>query len=495
MPPPARWAPAKDSRAGEIDQERIGMRHANVARSIVGSIPAAAAVGVAAVISPQVVHASGFALLEQSASRLGTAFAGTTTAADDATANYFNPAGLTQLTQPEAVVIASGVLIESEFNDQASQSALLQSLGNEGGDAGGWNFVPSAYVAAPIGAGLAVGFGVNAPFGLVTDYDAGWLGRFQALKSEIVTMNFNPSLAWRVNERVSLGVGVSYQRLNAELTNSVNYSALVAEGVQQLVAAGQLDPALAPGVIAANAGLEGRARVRGHDGAWGFNVGALFEFGEALRVGFGYRSALDYTVRGAINFAAPTVANPIGAGIVGLASAPGGPVSTGPVSVDIELPSSAILSVQQGFGQRFTLLADVGWTDWSSIVELRVVRDTGATASLTPEHWEDAYRFALGGEYALSNMLTLRAGLAHDESAVPDATRTPRLPDVDRTWIAIGARFRPQDALVMDFGYAHLFSDDARLNQSAESIAQSGFIIGEQESAVDVVSAQFIYRF
>jgi long-chain fatty acid transport protein len=442
-----------------------------------------------------VAHASGFALLEQSASRLGAAFAGTAVAADDATTVFFNPAGLSHLQGPEAIVVASGIEITSEFNDEASQAALGQPPGHNGGDAGGWNFVPSAYVAAPLDERLAIGLGVNAPFGLKTDYEPGWIGRFQALKSEIRTINVNPSLSWRVNDAFSIGVGVSYQRLDAELTNAVNYTAVVAQGVQQLVALGQLPAAAAPGVIAANAGLEGGARVEGDDDSWGFNVGLLVDLSDTTRLGVSYRSKIEYEVQGAVSFGPPVVAHPIGSAIVTRASAAGGSLSNGPVSVDIELPDIATISLRQQIGKNFTLLADVGWTGWSTITELRVVRDTGETVSFTPEDWEDAWRFAMGGAYEASDKLTLRAGIAYDESAVPDATRTPRLPDTNRTWVAVGARWTPRDSLVLDVGYAHLFSDDVPLNQNAGSTATSGFLIGEQESDIHIVSTQLLYRF
>jgi long-chain fatty acid transport protein len=206
---------------------------------------------------PTVAAASGFALLEQSASRLGTAFAGTAAAADDATTVYFNPAGMTALRQPEGVVSASGIEIASEFRNDSSTAAFAQPLGGNGCDAGDWNLVPAAYFVLPVGDSLAFGFGVNAPFGLKLVYEDGWIGRFQALHNEIKTLNFNPSVAWRINERISIGAGIDYQRLDAELTNDVNYSAVIAQGVQQLVLAGQLPPATGNAVIAANAAQSG----------------------------------------------------------------------------------------------------------------------------------------------------------------------------------------------------------------------------------------------
>ncbi|MET0533094.1 MAG: outer membrane protein transport protein [Steroidobacter sp.] len=438
--------------------------------------------------------ASGFALLEQSSSRLGTAFAGTAAAADDASSIFYNPAGLAKLKESQLLVVASGINISSEFENSSSSPALGQALGNEGGDAGDWNAVPAVFFSLPINEQIAVGLGVNAPFGLKLEYDDAWMGRFQALKSEIKTYNFNPSLSWRVNEQLSFGVGANYQRIQAELTNAVNYTAVVAQGLQGLVAAGQVPAAAVPGLIAANAGLQGQTGVRGDDAAWGFNVGMLYEFSPDTRVGLSYRSSLDYTVEGSVRFAPPTATNATGAAIIAAASAPGATLATGPARVDIELPDSAIASLYHRMGQ-IELLADVAWTGWSSIQELRIVRDTGAVLSVTPERWEDTWRYAIGATYQLSEVWKLRAGVAYDETNVPDSTRTARLPDSDRTWVALGAQWNPGGSFVVDVGYAHLFADDGALNQDDGNATARGFLRGEQQSTIDIVSAQIAYRF
>jgi long-chain fatty acid transport protein len=455
-----------------------------------------ATLGVAALtLGPSTALSSGFALLEQSASRLGTAFAGTAAAADDATTIYFNAAGMAKLDRPQAVVLASGIQITSEFRNRSSAPALLQPLGGNGGDAGGWNLVPAAYAATPLGDRLAIGIGINAPFGLKLEYDEGWIGRFQALRSEIETMNFNPSVAWRVSDRISFGAGISYQRLDAELTNAVNYSAVIAQAVQQLVLFGQLPPATGALITAANTAREGDARVEGDDDAWGYNLGVLLDLSDRTRIGVSYRSKIEYEVRGTVRFDAPQAADALGVSIIAIASAPGAPLSNGNVSVDLELPDSAVLSLRHDFANRYALFADVGWTGWSSVQELRIVRDSGAVVSVTPERWQDVWRYALGASYELSDRLTLRAGVAYDETPVPDDTRTPRLPDSDRTWAAIGARWQPSEAVTLDFGYAHLFSDTVALDEDAGNVAASGLINGRQHSNVDIVSAQLVYRF
>ena len=455
----------------------------------------AAAISSLLMLPPQIAVSSSFGLLEQSSSRLGTAFAGTAAAADDATTLFYNPAGLTQLESAEVTLVASGIYIESSFENAGSQPALGQQLGVEGGNAGGWNAIPSAYLALPLSETFAAGLAFNVPFGLSLDYERGWMGRFQALRSEIETFNFNPSIAWQPSESFSVGIGLNHQRAQAELTNAVNYSAVVAQGLQQLVAAGQLSPALVPTLLGANAGLEGTTVLRGHDTAWGFNVGLLFIAPTGTRIGLSYRSALDYEIEGSVRFAPPTATNPVGSGIIAAAGTPGAPLASGRALVDLKLPDSAIVSVQHPITSKLSLLADAAWTGWSSIQELRVRRDTGEVISVTPEEWEDTWRFAVGATYELHPSLLLRAGVAVDSTPVPGSTRTARLPDADRTWVALGARWRASDAVEINAGYAHLFSDDVRLQQNAGSTAANGFLIGEQTSGVDIISVQAAYKF
>lgn len=450
--------------------------------------------GVALSCASSSAFASGFALLEQSASRLGSAFAGTAAAADDATTIFYNPAGLSKLEGTQFLVVASGINISSEFNNSGSQAALGQSLGGEGGDAGDWNAVPAAYIAVPLNEQFAFGFGVNAPFGLKTEYDGGWMGRFQALNSEVKTYNFNPSLSWRFNEQLSFGVGANYQRIQAELTNSLNYTAVVAQALQARVAAGTLPASQLPILIGQNLGLQGDTAVRGDDAGWGFNVGVLYEFSADTRVGVAYRSGVDYTLEGSVRFAPPTTQSAAGTQIIAGASAAGGPLANGPVSLDLQLPDSATASMYHRIG-KVELLADVAWTEWSSIQELRIVRDGGTVLSVTPERWEDTWRYAFGATYQLSDAWKLRGGVAYDETNVPEDNRTARLPDSDRTWVALGAQWNPGGAFVVDVGYAHLFVDDAAINQNDGSTTARGLLVGEQQSSIDIISAQLSYKF
>jgi long-chain fatty acid transport protein len=451
--------------------------------------------GLVSLIAGGGAHASGFALLEHSASRMGTAYAGAGSAIDDVTLMFYNPAGLTRLTDTEIAIVASGVGISSQFNNSSSQPAYGQPLGNDGGDAGGWNFIPAAYAAMPINDRLVAAVAVNAPMGLALEFEAGWMGRYQALKSEIMTINVNPTIAFELTKNFSVAVGLNYQQVDAELTNAVNYSAVIAQAGAQAVGSGAISPGVYASTLAATQGLDGHAVVSGDDAAWGYNLGILFEPAEGTRIGLSYRSSIKYDIEGTVRFTPPTISNPVGAGLAALAAAPGAQLASGPGSVELRVPDTTLLSLSQQVAPKLELMADVALVGWSSVREIRVRRNTGETVSVTPEDWDDAWRFAIGGAYQLSPSLKLRAGVTHDQSQVPDRTRTPRLPDSERTVVAIGAQWKANDNMQFDVAYGHLFTPDASLNQDGGNAQANGVLRGEQESNIELLSAQFVYRF
>ncbi len=379
-------------------------------------------------------HSAGFALIEQNVSGLGNAYAGQAASAQDASTIYFNPAGMTML--PDRQVVIAGHLIRP----QAEFSGSSNIGGGNGGDAGSLSLVPNAYFAFRLTPDVHLGIGVNAPFGLATEYDSTWAGRTQAIKSELKTINVNPSIAWKASETLSLGAGVSIQYAEATLTNL--------------------------------AGAPGLVTVKGDDYGWGFNLGALWKLGDATRLGFAYRSEVDYTLEGTVGFSVATGLN-------------------GPVTADADLPASASLSLFHKIDDRLDLLADVTWMGWSSFDELRILRTTGALVGVTPENWEDSYRYSLGMNYHMDSKWLLRAGLAFDETPVADAYRTARIPDEDRTWIAFGAQYKLSDASTLDFGYAHLFVKDANINKTESGVT----LTGTYDASVDILSAQFTHNF
>src|SRR2546429_4936135 len=265
----------------------------------------AAAVGVALSLSAGHALGAAFALQEQNASGLGHAYAGGAAAAEDVSTIFYNPAGLVRLQTLQAVVAANLICPSAKFHDSGSQAAALQPLGGTGGDAGSCAVVPNLYLGIPFTDKWSFGIGVNVPFGLKTEYDSDWLGRFQAVKSKLDTVNINPVLSWEPTKNLTVGGGVSWQRVKATLTSKVNYAGLFAQGVGGLVASGQLPASAAPVLIGSAAGLESGADVSGSDSAWGWDVGALWQASEQTRIGAHYRSKIKYSVTGSGNISKP----------------------------------------------------------------------------------------------------------------------------------------------------------------------------------------------
>jgi long-chain fatty acid transport protein len=170
-------------------------------------------------------------------------------------------------------------------------------------------------------------------------------------------------------------------------------------------------------------------------------------------------------------------------------------LANGGVRADIELPDIANLSIFHRLDDRWDLMADVQYTRWSVFKELRFVRTTGALLSNTPENFEDAWRFSVGATYHWTDAWSFRGGLAYDQSPVTDVDRTPRLPDADRYWIAIGAQYRFNRNLALDAGFVYLPMKTPDIQQNAGSTPANALIKGHYDASVTILSAQVTYSF
>ncbi len=379
--------------------------------------------------------ASAFQLWEQNASGLGTAFAGSAAVADNASTIFFNPAGMTQLSGVQVSVGVNGVGPSYKFRNDGS----LGGTGGDGGDAGSWAAVPNAYMAWQVAPDWTLGFGISSPFGLSTEYkDSNWIGRYESLKSEIKTVNYNPSLAYRVNDKVSLGFGLNYQTIDAELSSAI------------------------PGPAT--------SRLKGDDTAWGWNVGALFTLSPAMRVGASYRSAIKYTLEGDATTAGVTT----------------------PVRADVKLPDTFILSVWQQVSDRWEAMGDVSYTRWSSLKSLDVYnRDTGVLATSETFNYRNAWRLAWGAAYLLNDVTKLKFGIAYDRTPVRDADRSARVPDNSRLWLSLGAQWNIGAKGKIDAGYSYLHVKDPSINQTSFGTS----LIGRYDASAHIVGVQYSVGF
>jgi long-chain fatty acid transport protein len=395
--------------------------------------------------------AGGFAIGTQSGTGTGNAFAGGAAAVEDASVIWSNPAGMAFLPEGKQVTGTLHVLKPSfKFRNQSSTGAFAAPGSGEGGDGGDWAFVPNGFFAMSINPQWRFGVALNAPFGLKTEYDNGWRGQLVALKSEIKSVNINPSVAYKVGDVISVGAGVSVQKIEAELSSF--------------------------------AGAAGTGTLNADDVGYGFNLGAMAELAPGTRVGAAYRSRIKYSLEGSATFSAA-------------------PAGNGNIRADITVPESFSVSIHHALTPKWELMGDITRTGWDSLQQLVVVRTSGplsgAVLTTLPFRWDDTMRYSIGANYKLTGQTKLRFGVALDETPTSDATRSPRLPDEKRTWVAIGVQHRISKAGVLELGYAHEFIKDARVRNDVPGFTgcAAGCLDGSFDSKADIFSAQYSHSF
>jgi len=408
--------------------------------------------------------AAGFQLLEQNASGIGNAYAGSAAVAENASTIFYNPAGMTQLQAREMSVGLSLVRPSFKFTDQGSSAGVLSGNAQDAGD---WAALPNAYLSWALNKDLYVGVGLGAPFGLVTEYNRDWVGSAHSVKFDIKTMNINPSIAWRVNEKVSLGFGLNWQRMEAEYVRRA--------GIVDL-------PAGTGGVPFPRPLSQSFATLDADDDSWGWNVGALFTVSDATKVGVSYRSKTKHELEGSLSVTGPNpVFNTVG--------------SSG-ANASVELPDTFIFSVAHKLDPKWELLGDVSWTGWSSVDKVDIMRSSGALAQTLDTDFQDTWRVALGANYQLNDAWKLKFGVAFDETPVKNAEkRLTSLPDNDRIWFSFGGQWKASKASTLDMGVSYLYLDDTEINNGSAADLQKGLVKGKYDSSVWILGAQYSMSF
>ncbi|HEX8964199.1 MAG TPA: outer membrane protein transport protein [Rhodocyclaceae bacterium] len=425
--------------------------------------------------------ASGFQLWEQNGSGVGNSYAGSAAVAENAGTVYFNPAGMTQLQGRNLSVGVAMVDTSYVFHNGASASTGVLTGDNKDGGATG--YIPNFNYSMPIAKDLYFGLGIGAPFGLKTDYGSSWMGSAQSISFEVKTINVNPSLAYKLNDTVSLGFGVDWQKLNAKYKRNV----------------GTVN---APGV-SDTAGLTALLDVS--DDTWGWNAGILLNLSPATKVGISYRSAMKYTATGNIALSNADGSATATGTLAGLNAAGG----SSNVAASIKLPDTWIFSATQKLNDQWEMLGDLSWTGWSSIPKIDIVRTSGAASGAIAQtlvtDFRDTWRAALGANYKYSDTTKLKFGIAYDQTPVKGAaTRMVSLPDNNRWWLSFGAQWQPTKTSAVDVGVTRLFVKDAQINNDQRTVSaipaqnailQHGLINGSYSDKAWVLGAQYSVSF
>jgi len=424
----------------------------------------------ATILSSTLLNGAGFAIIENSASGMGSAFSSGGAAGEDASTVWFNPASMTLLKGQNFVVAGHLIVPVADFTNNGSTNADGSVLSGPDSKGGKTAFVPNLYYVGQVTDSLHLGVSVNAPFGLGTKYDDDWVGRYHAVDTELATVNINPAIAWKINKQWSIGAGASLQYVDVTLTSAIDAGAILG------------NPGSADGYAELTAD-------NSKDLSFGWNVGVIYEPTETTRISLAYRSGIKHNVKGDADFSMPASTAPI--------------VSTGTFTdttlyAEVALPASASVSFFQNIDD-FDIMADVMWTNWSVFEELRIKYDNPKQPdSATTENYQDQWRLAVGGRYHLNDEIVFRAGLAYDQKAVTsDEYRTPRIPDNDRYWTSLGMGWQFSKVVGMDLGYSHIFVSDTPINNTFESsqTALNHTLKGDYTASVDIFSAQLNIKF
>ncbi|EQM76213.1 OmpP1/FadL family transporter [Stutzerimonas stutzeri] len=385
--------------------------------------------------------AAGFALNEQSISGMGTSFAGRSSSADDASTVFGNPAGMSRLKREQVTFGVAAINAKTDIKNASG------APGSNDGDMVPAIGVPMGYWVKPLDEKVTFGLGVYAPFGLVTDYESGFQGRYEGDYSEVRVVTIQPTLSYRFNDQLSVGLGATINRIDGQLESAVPASPLGAG--------------------------DSRVKIKGDDVAAGFNIGVLYEFSPSTRMGLTYHSKVEYELEGDTTISGN---DPIyGTGIPALGVPGINAYGKYDASLDLTTPEMADLSITHELNDQWTLYAGASYTRWSRLESI-VVQNEGVTpgpasanfGTISEEQdWHDTWSYALGAAYKLNKEWTLRTGVAMDQSPTNNVHRSPRIPTGDRTAVSFGVAWNPSDDVTVDLAYSYLWEEDAKIRQDS----------------------------
>lgn len=444
----------------------------------------ALALGIAAALAFAQVDATGFQLREQSVKNLGRANAGSVVGNRDASVVSLNPAAMTSLDKNTFQSDITVIDLDAEFSGGGSTLAgtpLARPIsGGNGGDPGENTAVPNIAAVFPLhGAleGMTIGASIGAPFGLKTEYEPGWVGRYHALTSDLKTVDLTLSAALKSDDGISFGIGMIYERAEAELTKAVDFGTVICTN------SGNPLNCVNPAFPFRAGSYDGEIGVTGDSTSFGWIVGAQIEH-EKIAIGMSYRTEIDHHLEGNVDFQRPPAvgANPVLAAV--FASSGGG--------AQLTTPSIATISVRYAVSDRIRVLADAQQTGWESLDTIEIRRTDGTLVGSEEFDWQDSNFVSLGAEFDLSEAFTLRAGVARDQSPTNDKTRTPRLPDDDRMLYSLGMTWNVSDSLSVDAAYQRITIDDPTINIVSPT---GSSLVGTYSGTADLIGVAAQYRF
>lgn len=356
-------------------------------------------------------QAGGLFLNEFGTPSMGTAGAGEHAWANDASISFHNAAGMTRL-EGNQLMLTGGLLFASiEFDPDPSTPIL----GNDGGQAGGPAPLLGAFYVHSVSDDFKLGLNVISISAALMDYDDNWTGRYLVEDVTLFTLTVNPSVAYKVNDWLSIGGGVG-------------------------LLYGTLDETIA---IPTESLKDGEVHIDGDDFKVNFNLNAFFEVSDSTRFGLTYVSKIEPSFQGDVTINPSSLSAQIDAKIV--------------------FPQFLRGSVYHDLNDRWALVGSIGWEQWSDFDNITISTSNGE--QLIPRNWDDTWHFAAGTHYKVTEELLVQFGMAYDTSPIDDAkNRTPDMPMDEQIRVAFGAQYAWSASLNLGCAFTYAFYGDAEID-------------------------------
>ncbi|MEL0636425.1 outer membrane protein transport protein [Marinomonas sp. TI.3.20] len=420
-------------------------------------------------------YSAGFSLGDQSATASGSALSTAAASDEDISFSFWNPALF--LNAKKNTFYVSGAYIMPKMdvtNIEAKDATRAPAPIDISGSSTNTNSVdnviaPSFYYAMPLSDNTVAGISLNAPFGLSGDYGDDWKGRFHATETGLKDIALSFALAHRVNNWFSAGASVQVHKADVTLKSQV-------------------------GNTSAGAASEGSGDIEADDVGYGYSLGVLFKPVKGTRIGIGYRSKVDFDFKGNVKY--KNVAG-INAGLATLPAAERYQLDNADVSDSLTFPDVLTISLAQALTPKLTLGLSAIRTGWSSMKDgLNIDFDSSQPNSKLTFGFEDQWMYSAGLTYDYSQQLTLRTGIAMDNSPVTDKYRSARTPDGDRKWYSMGATYNINDMSSATFAYTHVAIDSVSVNRDGTGEdAARGSYSADYSSSADVISLAYNMSF
>ncbi|MFG1174276.1 long-chain fatty acid transporter FadL [Erwiniaceae bacterium CAU 1747] len=404
------------------------------------------ALAVAVALVSSNVFAAGFQLNEFSSIGLGRAYSGEGAMGDTAASASRNPATMALTDRPMfsigAVFIDPGVDIDG-------QSASGNSLDASNIAPTAW--VPNIHYVQPINDQWWLGASATSNYGLATEFNDSYTAGPYAGKTDLTTMNFNLSTAYRLNQHFSFGVGFDAVYARAKIERYAGES-------------------LAPLGIPADTQI---AHLKGDEWGYGWNAGILYEVDDNNRFGLTYRSEVKIDFDGDYRSSLPGSINPLNQAL-GLGLPFGTSGNTIPGALTLNLPEMWEVSGFHKVAPKWAVHYSLAYTSWSQFQELKATGSNGQQLFYKDESFKDAYRIALGTSYYHDDHWTFRTGIAFDDSPVPAQTRSISIPDQDRLWLSAGTSYAFNQDASVDVGISYMHGQHVTIKEGPYTFNSTG---------------------